>query len=50
MGAFILAVPILPAKSEVWSRWMQEIQGSRRSVYEEFRQRLGIARERVYLQ
>jgi len=50
MGTFAFAVPILPGKSEVWRRCLQELQGSRRSEYAGFRQRLGITRELVYLQ
>jgi hypothetical protein len=50
-GPFTVAfvVPILPGKSEVWRRFVQEIMGSRRTEYAESRQRLGITREWAWL-
>jgi hypothetical protein len=45
----IFAAPILPGRSEVWRRWLQEIIESRRLEYEESRWRLGISGERVWI-
>jgi hypothetical protein len=43
------AGPILPGKEEPWRRFLQELSGSRTEEYEEFKWRLGILAERVWL-
>ena len=45
----VLVFPILPGKSEAWRRFIQEIQGSRRSDYEGSRRRLRIFAERTWI-
>ena len=45
----VLVLPILPGKSEAWRRFIQEIQGSRRSDYEASRRRLGMFAERTWI-
>jgi len=45
----IFAVPILPGRSEVWRRCLQEMMELRRPEYEESRRRLGISEERVWI-
>ncbi|HBY94173.1 MAG TPA: hypothetical protein DEP84_09460 [Chloroflexi bacterium] len=50
-GCFTImfAAPILPGRSEVWRRWLQEMIESRRPEYEESRRRLGVSGERVWI-
>lgn len=50
-GSFtvIFAAPILPGKSEVWRRFLQEIMETHRAEYEESRRRLGVSGERVWI-
>lgn len=50
-GCFTImfASPILPGRSEVWRRWLQEMIESRRPEYEESRRRLGVSGERVWI-
>ena len=51
MASFILAIPILPGKTEQqWKQFCQEMVGPRRSEYEASNQRLGITRTFVSLQ
>ena len=45
----IFAAPILPGRSEVWRRWLQELIESRRPEYEESRRHLGVSGERVWI-
>ena len=44
-----LAVPILPGKTEEWRRFTEELNGPRRTEWEESRRRVGIQREASYL-
>lgn len=43
------AIPLLPGKSEVWRRWVQELQGSRHSEYAEFLRRHGISEAHFWI-
>lgn len=45
----IFAAPILPGRSEVWRRVLQEMIELHRSEYEQSRRRLGISGERVWV-
>lgn len=45
MSAIVLALPILPGKSELWRRTIQEMLESRRAAYETSRQALAVTRE-----
>lgn len=47
--AIIFAAPILPGRSEEWRRFLQELMELRRPEYEEWRRRLGISQERVWV-
>ncbi len=49
MPGLELTLPIAAGKVEAWRRFCQELSGSRRQLYEESRQRLGITRERLAL-
>ena len=49
MPAMILSAPLLPGKEEEWRRFVQEVIEERSSEYEQFRQRLGIRDESVWL-
>jgi hypothetical protein len=49
MPGVVLTFPILTGKVEAWRRFCQELSGSRRQMYEESRQRLGITFERLAL-
>ena len=49
MSLFAMAVPILPGKTEQWKRFMEQLNGPRRSDYEASRQRLGV-HERTFFQ
>jgi hypothetical protein len=49
MPGVILTFPIVSGKVEAWRRFCQELAGSRRQMYEESRQRLGMTRERLVL-
>ena len=49
MPGVVLTFPILSGKVEAWRRFCQELSGSRRQMYEESRQRLGITFERLAL-
>lgn len=46
----IVALPLLPGKREAWIRFTQALHGGRRREYEASRRRLGIVRERFWLQ
>ena len=45
----VFAAPILPGKSEVWRRLLQEMIEARRPEYEESRQHLGVSGEQVWI-
>jgi hypothetical protein len=45
-----LVSPILPGQAEAWRRFVQELQGPRRSEWERWCQRVGLNRLRVWLQ
>jgi hypothetical protein len=49
MPAITLVAPILPNREEEWRRFVQEIVEERLHEYEEFRSRLGIYNESVWL-
>ena len=49
MPAITLVAPILPNREEEWRRFVQEIVEERLHEYEEFRSRLGIHNESVWL-
>ena len=49
MPGVVLTFPILGGKAEAWRRFCQEMAGSRASLYEASRRRLGITRERMVL-
>jgi hypothetical protein len=49
MPGIILTFPIVAGKVEAWRRFCQELSGSRRQMYEESRQLLGITREQFVL-
>lgn len=49
MSGIVLTFPILDGKVEAWRRFCQELSGSRRKMYEESRERLGITREQLAL-
>ncbi len=49
LSGFVLTLPIRAGKVEAWRRFCQELSGSRRKLYEESRQRLGITLERMAL-
>jgi predicted secreted hydrolase len=49
MPAITLAAPILPNREEEWRRFVQEVVEERLHEYEEFRRRLGIRNESVWL-
>ncbi len=49
MPGIVLTFPILPGKVEAWRRFCQEMVGSRSTLYEASRRRLGITRERMAL-
>ena len=49
MPGIVLTFPILPGKVEAWRRFCQELAGSRSTLYEASRRRLGITRERMAL-
>lgn len=49
MAIVAAVMPLLPGKSEEWRRWVQELQGSRRTEYAASRNRLGIRSERCWI-
>ncbi len=49
MPGIVLTFRILPGKVEAWRRFCQEMAGSRSTLYEASRRRLGITRERMAL-
>jgi hypothetical protein len=49
MPALILSAPLLPGREEEWRRFVQEVVEERLPEYEQFRQRLGIRNESVWL-
>jgi uncharacterized protein DUF6176 len=49
MIAIMTAIPLLPGKSEVWRRWVQELQGLRQAEYAEALRRWGISRTRSWI-
>jgi hypothetical protein len=50
MATYLLAVPLVPGKTEVWKKYNQEMEGPRRQEYQNFHTRLGIRVEQVALQ
>lgn len=49
MPAITFVAPILPNREEEWRRFVQEVVEERLHEYEEFRRRLGIHNESVWL-
>ena len=49
MPGIVLTFPILPGKVEAWRRFCQELAGSRSTLYETSRRRLGITHEQMVL-
>jgi len=49
MPGIVLTFPILPGKVEAWRRFCQELAGSRSTLYETSRRRLGITHEQMAL-
>lgn len=49
MSGIVLTFPILAGKEEAWRRFCQELSGSRRTMYQASRHRLGITLERLAL-
>ncbi len=49
MACLVLASPILPDKEEAWRRFYQELSGSRQTEYKQFRRRLRITKEFVWV-
>ena len=49
MAMFAMAFPILPGKTEGWKRFIDELNGARKSQFDESRRQLGV-RERTFLQ
>jgi hypothetical protein len=45
MSGLVLALPVLPGKSELWRRAIQEMLDSRLGAYEASRQAQGVTRE-----
>ena len=45
----VFAAPILPGKSELWRRLLQEMIEARRPEYEESRRRLGVSGDWVWI-
>jgi len=50
MASLAFVVPLTPGKAEERRSWVQEILGPRRSEYQALRHRLGVTRQRIYLQ
>jgi hypothetical protein len=50
MASLASAFPILPGKLEAWKRFSGEMAGPRRADHEASRRRLGVTKERAYLQ
>ena len=50
MASVAFAVPILPGKLEAWKQFNYEINGPRRKEFEDQQKRVGISRQRVWLQ
>ena len=50
MGDVAFTAPILEGKFEAWERFNAEIEGPRRGEWEDQMKRLGIERQRVWLQ
>ena len=49
MPGIVLTLPILAGKTEAWRRFCQELAGSRKTMYEASRRRLGITCEQMAL-
>jgi hypothetical protein len=47
---YVLAAPVLPGKLTKWKSMLNEIKGSRRKDYQAARKKMGIKRERAWLQ
>lgn len=50
MASVAFAAPILPGKLEAWNQFNDEINGARRKEFELQQKRIGITRQRVWLQ
>jgi hypothetical protein len=50
MASLAFAVPLRAGKTEEWRAWVREILGPRRSENEAFSRRVGLRRQRAYLQ
>jgi hypothetical protein len=50
MASVAFAAPILPGKLEAWKQFNDEINGARRKDFETQQHRIGISRQRVWLQ
>lgn len=50
MASVAFAAPILPGKLEAWKQFNYEINGLRRKEFEAQQKRVGITRQRVWLQ
>ena len=50
MASLAFAFPLRAGKTEEWRAWVREILGPRRSEYEAFSRRVGLRRQRAYLQ
>lgn len=50
MASVAFAAPILPGKLEAWKRFNDELNGPQRKEFEDQQKRIGIARQRVWLQ
>jgi len=49
MTALTVVLPLLPGKQESWRQFCQALQGSRCREYEDWRERMGITQEEVWL-
>ena len=50
MASVAFAAPILPGKLEAWKQFNNELNGLRRKEFEDQQKRVGITRQRVWLQ
>src|SRR5579872_5040188 len=49
MTILTVVLPLLPGKQEAWRQFCQILQGSRRSDYDAWRERMGITKQAVWL-
>lgn len=47
---YAFAAPVLPGKLDAWKAMINEIKGPRRKEYQATRKKMGVKRERVWLQ